>query len=72
VRLVVALAFTLPLLAQPQGREWAQKNGRGEGRLQVGAAAPDFTLAKAKSSKTVQLSKLTRKRPVALIFGSYT
>ena len=72
MRLVVALAFALPLLAQPQGREWAQKLGRGEGRLQVGDPAPDFTLAKAKSTKTVQLSKLTRKRPVALIFGSYT
>ncbi len=72
MRLVVALAFALPLLAQPQGREWAQKLGRGEGRLHVVDPAPDFTLAKAKSTKTVQLSKLTRKRPVALVFGSYT
>ncbi len=72
MRLIAALAFTIPLLAQSQGREWAVKNGRGEGHLQVGDSAPDFTLTKVKSSKIVQLSKLTRKRPVALVFGSYT
>lgn len=43
------------------------------GTLQIGDAAPDFTLAKLDHSETVQLSSFTRQnRPVVLIFGSYT
>lgn len=40
---------------------------------QVGDVAPDFNLPFAeKPSETVQLSSFAGKRPVALIFGSYT
>jgi len=40
---------------------------------QVGEAAPDFELPYAKDeSQTVRLSSFTGKRPVALVFGSYT
>jgi hypothetical protein len=43
------------------------------GKLQVGDAAPDFTLTKLDKSAQVQLSVLTAQRqPVVLIFGSYT
>ena len=43
------------------------------GGLQVGDAAPDFSLMKLDKSASVQLSSLTAQgRPVALIFGSYT
>jgi hypothetical protein len=43
------------------------------GTLDVGDRAPDFTLAKLDHSEQVQLSTLTaRKRPVVLVFGSYT
>ena len=43
------------------------------GKLQVGDAAPDFTLMKLDKSAQVQLSVLTAQRqPVVLIFGSYT
>lgn len=43
------------------------------GRLQVGDAAPDFSLMKLDKSATIQLSALTAARqPVVLVFGSYT
>ena len=43
------------------------------GVLQVGDAAPDFSLTKLDKSAAVQLSNLTAQgRPVVLIFGSYT
>jgi hypothetical protein len=43
------------------------------GALQVGDAAPNFSLAKLDKSAAVQLSNLTAQgQPVVLIFGSYT
>jgi hypothetical protein len=40
---------------------------------QVGQMAPDFELPLAKDeAKTVRLSSFRDKRPVALVFGSYT
>ena len=43
------------------------------GTLQVGDPAPDFTLAKLDKSDHVQLSSFAaQKKPVVLIFGSYT
>ena len=43
------------------------------GALQVGDAAPDFSLMKLDKSASVQLSTFTAQgRPVVLIFGSYT
>lgn len=43
------------------------------GKLRVGEQAPDFTLAKLDHSERIQLSSLTaQKRPVVLVFGSYT
>jgi hypothetical protein len=48
---------------------WNQARG---GTLRVGDAAPDFTLTKLDKSGAVQLSELTKKQPVVMIFGSYT
>jgi hypothetical protein len=49
---------------------WTQAR---RGTLQIGEAAPDFTLTKIDKSGQVQLSAFTaQKRPVVLIFGSYT
>lgn len=46
---------------------------RGEPAPSVGEVAPDFTLPLADDSqKSVQLSSFVGKKPVALIFGSYT
>jgi hypothetical protein len=42
------------------------------GTLQTGDAAPDFSLMKLDKSETVQLSSLTARQPVVLVFGSYT
>ncbi len=42
------------------------------GTLHVGDAAPDFTLTKLDKTGTVQLSELSRKQPVVMVFGSYT
>jgi len=42
------------------------------GSLQAGDAAPDFSLMKLDKSETVQLSTLTARQPVVLVFGSYT
>jgi hypothetical protein len=43
------------------------------GTLSLGDAAPDFTLTKVDKTGQVQLSSLTaQKKPVVLVFGSYT
>src|ERR1700730_10748479 len=48
---------------------WSHARG---GTLHVGDAAPDFTLSKLDKTGTVQLSGLTKKQPVVMVFGSYT
>jgi hypothetical protein len=77
IRVVLPLLLLLPLAAAPaqaQGR----RGSRGPDKApKVGAKAPDFLLhrltAKGKKSKqTVKLSLACKKRPVALVFGSYT
>jgi len=42
------------------------------GSLHTGDPAPDFSLMKLDKSSTVQLSSLTARQPVVLVFGSYT
>ena len=42
------------------------------GELRPGDQAPDFSLLKLDKSERVQLSALTAKQPVVLVFGSYT
>ena len=42
------------------------------GRLQNGDPAPDFSLLKLDKTDKVQLSALTSRQPVVLVFGSYT
>lgn len=43
------------------------------GALSIGDIAPDFTLTKVDKTGQVQLSSLTaQKKPVVLVFGSYT
>jgi hypothetical protein len=48
---------------------WTQARG---GALQPGDSAPDFALMKLDKSERIQLSSLTARQPVVLIFGSYT
>jgi hypothetical protein len=39
---------------------------------QAGEIAPDFELGDAKGATTIRLSQHRGKRPVALVFGSFT
>jgi hypothetical protein len=48
---------------------WMSARG---GRLQVGDMAPDFTLPVLHGETVVKLSDEYRRRPVVLVFGSYT
>jgi hypothetical protein len=48
---------------------WTQARA---GTLHPGDPAPDFTLMKLDKSERVQLSALTARQPVVLVFGSYT
>ena len=43
-----------------------------DGRLAVGDPGPDFALENADKSARVQLSSFRGKKPVVLVFGSYT
>lgn len=71
----LALLGGVALLAQQGKHERPQ-----EGTLKVGDAAPDFELKrlpaegekKADPPEQVKLSSFQGKRPVVLIFGSYT
>jgi hypothetical protein len=48
---------------------WTQARA---GHLQVGDNAPDFNLEAQDKSGSVQLSSFQGKKPVVLVFGSYT
>lgn len=50
----------------------AAKGERHEDKLQVGDAAPDFTLPDKSGKGEVTLSELYAKKPVVLVFASYT
>jgi len=43
-----------------------------QGKFKAGDPAPDFTLKLRHSQSSVTLSSFRTKKPVALIFGSYT
>jgi hypothetical protein len=58
-----------PFLIFPFETMW--KSARG-GHLNIGDAAPDFTLPRLDHTGTVRLSSNRGVRPVVLIFGSYT
>ena len=42
------------------------------GSLNIGDQVPDFSLLKVDKSERIQLSALNLRRPVVLVFGSYT
>lgn len=48
------------------------KGERKTTKLRAGDAAPDFTLIELKKKNEVKLSSFAGKKPVVLIFGSYT
>ncbi len=50
----------------------AAKGERIKNNLKANDPAPNFTLADPKGTRTVTLADFQGKRPVVLIFGSYT
>jgi hypothetical protein len=68
--------FVASVVAQQPGRgprgKGPRKDTRREGKYKVGDMAPDFKLATLDGKQQVTLSSFRGKRPVALIFGSYT
>jgi hypothetical protein len=64
---IVSTAF-----AQPPRRPEGFRPPREADRLQEGDLAPDFTLKSPDGKKTIRLSDFRGKKPVALVFGSYT
>jgi hypothetical protein len=76
---VIALAAMSALSADilmAQGRRGgpgkSELDQRSDGRLKEGQKAPDFKLKLIGSKKTVKLSSFKGKKPVVLVFGSYT
>ena len=86
VSLAVLVIFAVPAFGQPpqQTRPRQFQPGRfGQARpnqrpdrfpdtLKQGDMAPDFTLKSPDGKTTVTLSDYRGKKPVALVFGSYT
>ena len=64
----------LLVLLPAQGLAAGGRAGRGrrEGKLKVGDEAADFELKRLGAEGSVKLSSFEGKRPVVLIFGSYT
>lgn len=60
---------TIAMMVLPFKPLWMSARG---GTLQVGDPAPDFTLPPLKGETPVTLSAEYAKRPVVLVFGSYT
>jgi len=68
-RVMSKMPGPVPFLLFPFETAWLHARA---GTLNIGDRAPDFTLARQDKTGTVQLSALTRKEPVVLVFGSYT
>jgi hypothetical protein len=69
-RVMAKMPGPVPFLIFPFETAWMQARA---GKLNLGDAAPDFSLVKLDKSDHVQLSSFARQqRPVVLIFGSYT
>ncbi len=68
-RFMTRIPAPVAFLAFPFETLWTHARA---GTVNVGDAAPDFTLLKTDKSERIQLSELNRKQPVVLIFGSYT
>src|ERR1700749_3246730 len=69
-RVMAHIPGPVAFLAFPFETMWMRARS---GDLKPGDAAPDFTLGKVDKSDPVRLSAFTaQRRPIVLIFGSYT
>ena len=67
-----AVAIAQPQPPDEKARVMRARMGMGEGALKEGDKAPDFELAVLKQKARVRLSSFQGKRPVALLFGSFS
>ncbi|GEM_PF-1878793 len=65
-------AVTSQDTAHPMAKRVSGPYGWREGKLKPGDPAPDFALKKLGSQERIRLSSFKGKKPVALVFGSYT
>jgi hypothetical protein len=72
--LVVGSLIILPLVLIGPRNIWGmlRYDQRREGALKVGDQAPDVVLAELQGGKSIQLEQEMGKRPLVLIFGSFT
>jgi hypothetical protein len=68
-RVMAKMPGPVPFLLFPFETFWLRARA---GKLQMGDAAPDFSLLKLDKTERVQLSALNKLQPVVLVFGSYT
>jgi hypothetical protein len=68
-RVMAKMPGPVPFLLFPFETFWMRARA---GNLQIGDAAPDFSLLKLDKTERVQLSALNKQQPVVLVFGSYT
>lgn len=66
---IMARVPSIAMMVLPFRPLWMSARG---GTLSVGDKAPDFTLPALKGDTSVTLSAEYAKRPVILVFGSYT
>ena len=75
---LLGILLTIALLVTGNAVLGQQRGGRHGGdlrmpdTLRVGDAAPDFKLKTKDGSREVTLSSFKGKRPVVLVFGSFT
>lgn len=72
LRIATAGIIGLLALSPPARGQLLQKDRPQDGILKLGDKAPDFTLRKMEGKGEVRLSSFTDKKPVVLVFGSYT
>ena len=72
IAILILSVLALAPLAGQESRPKRERPERGSAAPKVNAVAPDFELGTEKSAETVKLSSFRDKKPVALIFGSYT
>ena len=69
----VVLSYAAEIVdAQRRGPVSRRRHNRRADSIRAGDLAPDFTLYRLNGEETVTLSHYRGKKPVALVFGSYT
>jgi len=70
---ILALAQLPDMRDLPKSKADFMKNKtERQGRLKPGDPAPRFALKERGSNRTIDLASFRGKKPVALVFGSYT